>query len=138
MKGGKRTPHANSQDDTPELAMATTMTVTGLSTKASRRWAHHAKMGQWHAQTGTLACNLEGNGLICSVEVLPPDVELRNGFDDDCDGTVDETFPNLAEPVRANGACSFAGTISCSPDGLDGLLSGRLRRFLRAMRRYRQ
>ena len=39
-------------------------------------------------------------------------------MDDDCDGTVDETFDGLAEPCRAGvGICLRLGLTQCSPDG---------------------
>lgn len=77
------------------------------------------------AQRGIYACNLEGTDVICSVEALPPETELCNDFDDDCDGHIDEDFPNLNEPCEGGiGACGFTGTIVCSEDGADEICSG--------------
>ena len=70
-------------------------------------------------QQGTYACNLEGNDLVCSVEVLPPETERCNGQDDDCDGDVDEGFDDIGQTCEGGlGACGFSGIVECTPDGL--------------------
>jgi MYXO-CTERM domain-containing protein len=44
--------------------------------------------------------------------------ELCNGLDDNCDGTVDEGFPQVGQPCHVGvGACSRDGMIQCAPDG---------------------
>ncbi len=51
--------------------------------------------------------------------VYPNAVELCNGVDDDCDGSVDEDFPNLGQNCFVGvGYCARAGTYVCSADHL--------------------
>ena len=40
---------------------------------------------------GELSCNESGE-VSCNAAVIPPSVEICNGFDDDCDGSIDEDF----------------------------------------------
>jgi hypothetical protein len=48
----------------------------------------------------------------------PAGPERCNGRDDDCDGHVDETFPELGEACQSGrGACRAAGVFACSDDG---------------------
>ena len=73
---------------------------------------------------GTLACNAAGNGVICVNESVSGIAELCNGFDDDCDGQVDEDFTTLGQACDGddsdlceNGtfACDFSGNgVVCS------------------------
>lgn len=50
--------------------------------------------------------------------VNPSTAELCNGVDDNCDGAVDEGFPNLGQPCGSGvGACQASGTTVCSPSG---------------------
>ena len=48
-------------------------------------------------ENGALVCNAGGDALECGVEDPANIVELCNGDDDDCDGTVDEGFPDTDE-----------------------------------------
>ncbi|MFN3199699.1 MAG: MopE-related protein [Bradymonadia bacterium] len=49
----------------------------------------------------------------------PHDLDLCNGEDDDCDGTIDEDFLNeLGDPCSVGtGACTSDGTLVCNGDG---------------------
>ncbi len=56
------------------------------------------------------------DGAFTACEAPPEDV--CDGQDDDCDGTVDETFANLGEPCEAGlGQCLDQGAIVCTADG---------------------
>ena len=64
------------------------------------------------AADGIVVCR-EG-GAYCAGEAGVPGVEGCNGFDDDCDGRVDEGFGELgAGCVRGVGACAVAGVWGC-------------------------
>ncbi|MCB9537663.1 MAG: hypothetical protein H6704_15535 [Myxococcales bacterium] len=57
----------------------------------------------------------------CTGRVEPAAAEACDGRDDDCDGAVDETFPDLGEPCSVGvGACRRAGVRACAPDGAAG------------------
>ncbi|MFN3200600.1 MAG: Ig-like domain-containing protein [Bradymonadia bacterium] len=52
----------------------------------------------------------------------PGGVEACNGEDDDCDGIVDEGYPQLGDACSAGvGTCAAEGTLVCNPTG-DGIL----------------
>ena len=53
----------------------------------------------------------------CLDEVTPMS-ELCNSADDDCDGQVDEDYPQKGQPCKAGtGACERPGTFECAKDG---------------------
>jgi hypothetical protein len=58
-----------------------------------------------------------GAGFICNLN-MPPSAELCNGRDDDCDGRIDETFPDLGHSCsRGRGGCTTFGVFVCRADG---------------------
>ncbi len=53
------------------------------------------------------------------VRCTPTGPERCNDADDDCDGRVDEAFPNLGQPCRTGrGVCETDGTFRCASDGV--------------------
>ena len=55
----------------------------------------------------------------CDATPGPGGAERCNGLDDNCDGTIDEGFPDLFRPCSTGvGACARAGTKVCAADGL--------------------
>ncbi|MBA3460307.1 MAG: VWA domain-containing protein [Deltaproteobacteria bacterium] len=77
--------------------------------------------GTCRCQPGTRTCPLNGNGMFgaCSGEITPT-VEICNGFDDDCDGRIDETPPTTC---TTNAQCAGTPmTPTCdNPSGLPGM-----------------
>lgn len=66
---------------------------------------------------GVFICD-GSNGVICNAEPLPQQTEICNGLDDDCDGLVDEDFPELGEECFAGiGACRQSGIFVCDSGG---------------------
>lgn len=69
-------------------------------------------------RTGTWVCNANGSGVECSVKPGPSQAETCNGLDDNCDGQIDENWPNKGQPCEAGtGACKQKGQMVCTPDG---------------------
>jgi hypothetical protein len=67
---------------------------------------------------GSIRCTADGMGVECSVVAGAPGTELCNQIDDDCDGKVDEAFPELGTGCSAGlGVCTRYGTTVCSSGG---------------------
>ncbi|MAD60042.1 MAG: hypothetical protein CMH49_00830 [Myxococcales bacterium] len=66
---------------------------------------------------GLMVCDESQAGLICSVTVGEASTEQCNQVDDDCDGSIDETWPDLGQScVVGLGVCQRAGVVSCTGD----------------------
>jgi len=66
-------------------------------------------------KNGIYTCSADGSKLVCDNEIITNIPELCNGKDDDCDGIVDETFPNRGQSCTAGlGACMTSGVFVCS------------------------
>ena len=65
------------------------------------------------------------DALIDAVPCVPQLTGERcNGFDDDCDGEIDDGFPGVGDECYAGvGGCARAGREDCTPDGLMVLCS---------------
>jgi hypothetical protein len=63
----------------------------------------------------------EGQGLACNDDATAS-VDICNGLDDDCDDSVDETFPTLGTACDGEDSdlCTN-GLVVCSSDGLEGV-----------------
>ena len=61
---------------------------------------------------------ITGKGELACVGAVTPTQELCNGKDDDCDGGVDEDFPNLGQ-VCNKGSCQGDGHYVCNALGKD-------------------
>ena len=64
---------------------------------------------------GILACRADKTGTFCDAPTVPPQTEVCNGLDDDCDGMIDEgTLPGVGETCgNGLGTCQ-SGTFVCS------------------------
>ena len=67
------------------------------------RNAGPVRQGHMQCQNGTLIC----------VSDWQPQQEMCNGLDDDCDGSVDEDFPELGNPCTGGEGCT--GQYLCHP-----------------------
>jgi hypothetical protein len=69
-------------------------------------------------KNGVLACSPDGSAVICSGEPPGGVVELCNGKDDDCDGEIDENWPNLGAPCDGpDSDLCVHGVVVCKADG---------------------
>ena len=71
--------------------------------------------------TGKFICKADGKDVECSATAgTPAAKELCNGKDDDCDGDIDEDFPDLQKKCTAGkGECAAEGKYACKSDGSD-------------------
>ncbi len=77
-------------------------------------------------RAGVTACSEDGTEVVCNARPAAPGPELCNGLDDNCNGEVDETFPELDRICEVGvGACGRVGVLSCSPDGLGTICAAR-------------
>ncbi len=66
---------------------------------------------------GVYVCNNSGSGVTCRGTPKPPQPEICDGIDNDCDGRVDENWPNKGRSCSAGtGACKQTGRYICKPD----------------------
>ncbi|MFN3202856.1 MAG: MopE-related protein, partial [Bradymonadia bacterium] len=67
---------------------------------------------------GVFVCDAVGQGVECSAQAGLGEAELCNGIDDDCDGLLDEDFPDLNLPCEDGlGQCASLGSTVCAQDG---------------------
>ena len=67
--------------------------------------------------TGNKICTNDGSGTQCSVAPLPPQDELCDAKDNDCDSATDEDF-ELGKPCQVGvGGCEALGLTVCIADG---------------------
>ena len=67
---------------------------------------------------GFNVCSADGSGTACNAVPGAPQAEICDGLDNNCNGSVDEPFPNLGEPCSVGlGICRSFGSRVCSADG---------------------
>jgi len=68
--------------------------------------------------TGTFVCTDDGSGLDCDAEPGLPQMEICDGLDNDCDGDIDEDWPDKGKPCSdGQGECLVNGVQVCTGDG---------------------
>jgi MYXO-CTERM domain-containing protein len=68
-------------------------------------------------KSGSYVCKKDGSGTQCSAVPSVPTKELCDGKDNDCDGSVDEDFPNKGKSCsEGKGTCLNKGTFVCKSD----------------------
>ncbi len=63
-------------------------------------------------RTGEIVCTGDGTGTVCTAPTVTPGIEVCNGLDDDCDGTVDEA--DALDPPEGPVGEACSGGTGCS------------------------
>lgn len=72
------------------------------------------------ANTGKFVCTSDAKAVECNVKPKSAAKELCNGKDDNCDGNIDESFPDLNKKCKSGkGICEAEGKFICKLDGSD-------------------
>ena len=66
---------------------------------------------------GSVRCDANGTGTVCGAVAGTEQMEMCNQIDDNCNGSIDETFTNLGQSCTAGlGVCTRYGTYVCKAD----------------------
>ncbi len=69
-------------------------------------------------RSGVWQCSSNGQSVTCNAKAGSPQTEICDGKDNDCDGQVDEDWPNKDKACSAgSGSCAQQGKYVCTPNG---------------------
>ncbi len=75
-------------------------------------------------RAGVNVCAGDGMSVVCNAPDSEPQDEACDGLDNDCDGQVDETWPQLDTICQIGvGACNRVGIVTCTADGQNAACS---------------
>ena len=119
-----RPPDAGESDSSPDACVATQELCNGADDDCDGEIDEDFPDLGRPCSEGLGACEAmsmwrcDGSDIVCDATPGEPTAEVCNSIDDDCDGEIDEAFPEIGEACTSGrGACLAAGVRICGADG---------------------